>query len=372
MVYTDDKIFKFRMVERLGTYDISIPFGYPSHKMILEMDMSISFMWLGKYRSLPNNVQQIASNIIINYPYMTMQGDLYLTDLIFNNQLSSSDDPIILKDFPFYLIDSRNIPTFDSFPLGRQIFNESFSIIHSLYNNCFINKKSFGLYYNKQNYDSWLYIGGIPREVLDHKPYNTTCSINQTNSSQWTCTLNSIIIQSDETETYINEHPLIFQSNTEYILAPYDFISFMHKEIFNKYYMHNNTCHIYQTINSYTAKCNVSLINTFPNISFIINNTLFTFSQNDLFDDDYFIIILNEDDDNEWKFGIKFLSKYISYFNYETNTISFYNSIPFKTLHSSSQILIHNIKSLLLINIILMCICSTQIFLLKTKLIKKQ
>ena len=146
MVCTDDKILKFPLVERIGTYDICIPFVYPSHNIFLEIDMSISFMWLGVYRNLPNNVKVIASNISIYFPYITVQGDLYLTDIILNNSLSSSDNKIILKNFPFYLVDSRNISTFDSFPLGRQIFNESFSIIHSLYNDHLINKKSFALY----------------------------------------------------------------------------------------------------------------------------------------------------------------------------------------------------------------------------------
>ena len=61
---------------------------------------------------------------------------------------------------------------------------------------------------------------------------------------------------------------------------------------------------------------------------------------------------MNEINNTEWIFGVKFLNNYISLYDYENKDITFYSKIPFiqpKELFSSRYSLLIKILSIILI-----------------------
>ena len=117
----------------------------------------------------------------------------------------------------------------------------------------------------------------------------------------------------EQSEIYVNEEYAKFTSEHFNILAPYRFLQFMKKTVFD--------------------------------IHFVFNNIVHTFKMKDLFEiydpsemgSEFCELLISKSNDDKWSFGVMFLEKYMSQFDYESNTISFYSEKQFETFVMKSN-----------------------------------
>ena len=116
-------------------------------------------------------------------------------------------------------------------------------------------------------------------------------------------------------------------TGTKNILAPKRFYQKYIIDYYLKEYIGNNACSK-KDYGNYDITCKCDDIRYLEAISFIFGNKQFTFTYEDLF---YtfeqlclFAIVQNTKDD-EWKFGLTFLLKYKTLFDYDSKSISFYS-----------------------------------------------
>ena len=112
-----------------------------------------------------------------------------------------------------------------------------------------------------------------------------------------------------------------------------------HFNIINFFFRHTMT-HIFIFIcslgNSFSSEqyvCECKILYLFPKLSFIFdNNTMVSFSSEDIFENDgnKCKFFMEDYQENKWMFGLAFLKKYITYFDYGDSSITFYSDTPFE------------------------------------------
>ena len=122
------------------------------------------------------------------------------------------------------------------------------------------------------------------------------------------------ITSSDKRLHIINKN-ITFESIQKYIFARKQFIDFLKNNLFDSS-IKNNICKYEKRTNFFGFFCSNQIINNFPNISFIISDSLIQFTSNELFEkideNNYFFIIVNNENDNNkiWRFGHILLNKF--------------------------------------------------------------
>ena len=340
-----NKIISQEIFESVGTYDIFLRIGTAERYLQLELDMSIDFMWISIKSFKEEEIIRIAEKEYIGLSGKEIEAEKLLANITFENSTNIS-----LTEFPFYFIESRAIRSFDSFPLGFSVHNKSFSIIDYLYQKKYIERLAFGLQYNNDTQSGAIHFGGIPDEAIT--PYQQRCKVIEGYSS-WGCNLTQVIF---DNKVFQNVNYSFFQSNQEFLYAPKEFMNYINSTVFTPY-IKNETCYI-ASINEDIASfnCECESIKSFPSFHFIFGEIAFTLNSSQLFDfntnECVFIVQLNEINNTEWIFGVKFLNNYISLYDYENKDITFYSKIPFiqpKELFSSRYSLLIKILSIILI-----------------------
>lgn len=151
----------------------------------------------------------------------------YQTDIIINNTLIQNFT-VFLFDTDKYYIDELGIA------LSYQFEDESFSLIHTLYNRHLIDHKQFAFDNN-----GTFYIGGIANN--SHKQYNHKgkCNIHS-NDDKWTCSLQSIQLDNKE---YLLNFDAIFHSEYKGMFYSTELFDIMVNDIF-KEQLKSNICEI--------------------------------------------------------------------------------------------------------------------------------
>ena len=112
-------------------------------------------------------------------------------------------------------------------------------------------------------------------------------------------------------------------------------------------------------VKRYECKCRA--IKDFPNIRFIIGNIVFRFNKDKLFvqfDTICQLLIEQNTDWNHWIFGLPFVDEYGMEFDYEKQSITFYDAHPFELFNDKIKSSKSSTKTIILINIILLVISS--------------
>ena len=136
----------------------------------------------------------------------------------------------------------------------------------------------------------------------------------------------------EESEIYVNEEYAKFTSEHFNILAPYRFLQFMKKTVF-KDYMEKGKCMYTSSDRYHFYSCDCDVLDKLEDIHFVFNNIVHTFKMKDLFEiydpsemgSEFCELLISKSNDDKWSFGVMFLEKYMSQFDYESNTISFYS-----------------------------------------------
>ena len=297
-------------------------------KIEFELDMTIDFTWVHLLLfDIPEIINVNETNTFI------LEGQQCLFDTyLFNISLT---DTINLDNFIVFHRVNSAMEGFDSFPLGYTIRNESFSVIHTLYNNHLIDHKKFCIFFNTTE-SSQIFFGGLPDNIKENYQYNKSCEVVEGYPS-WGCQMKKIIIGD---YTYENNHYQYFQANDYLIYAPLDFMLYLSNTVF-KEHLQNNTCKFYKDVKIKAFQCNCEIKKYFKDISFIFNDIMLTFNSNELFGEYVDVCELkikqNYINDTQWIFGHMVLSKYPTIFDYEESSITFYSNSDLSIHYNSSH-----------------------------------
>lgn len=229
-------------------------------------------------------------------------------------------------------------PTFTSIQTSQHIgfaltFNDhSMSVIHQLKQHGYINELSF-TFNNGYRYIRELYLGKPPL-TLFNKPMNkSTCIVNTTYPYvNWNCKIDYIYFTNHLYNKY-NEHTLTYFNTVLYeTKAPLSFVHFI-KDVLLYEYVVNNRCKVEESRNAY-IQCECDVLYELGEVSFVMNGLVHKFKIDEIFDiyevdligeDVCELVIITNRNEDAWVFGIGFMNKYISVFNYERKEISFYS-----------------------------------------------
>ena len=308
------KIIDIPLIKSADIYDVILNISNSRLTLEFELDMSIDFLWVHLLRFNLDEIEM--TNELAKFK---VDGTLTVFNLIKANFQFSPE--VILNNFVFFHRVNKELAGYDSFPLGYTIHNESLSIIHSLYNNHYIDHKIFSVVY-KDN--GTLFLGGLPDNITQDLPYNKSCQVIE-NKDTWGCQMNFVIFGDF---IYNNDNYSYFQTNKHEILCPQNFINFLEKNLF-KEFLDAKICtfHHESSINFFDC---TSIPKNFPNFKFIFGKINLEIESDKLFvqkgDDFDFLIKFNIYNANEWILGDVFLRKYITLFDYANSKINFYSN----------------------------------------------
>ena len=314
-----------------NNYGIMIGIGNSNDSLQkLQLDMSISYLLLSTKNFKNEDVIKSESHSLITIADKEIKVEQFLANISLN------ENNTVLNMFPFYFTDTKLTGTYDSFPLGYEIKDEQYSVIHYLHNEKLIDNKKFAFSFDLENKKGTLYLGGIPDLVLKDYLYDGQCKVIDGVSS-WNCELNKIII---EDKTYSNGFSSKFQSNQKYILAPTKFIEHLETGVF-KSYLENNTC-VKEIVNDVTKfLCKCKEVEYFPSLLFLLGDVVLPFNNTMLFDKKkdlcHFIIESNNLNSNEWILGVHFIGQFKTMFDYREKKVKFYSNVPFEIVKPTKK-----------------------------------
>lgn len=283
----------------------------------------------------------------VEYSFDILEGIYRITD--------SNNKDIATIPFSFLYLNREGFRS-DSISFAYNI-KEEFSIIHQLYNRKYINRRAFafseGIITNKIK----LYYGELPQKSIYNKA-KLTCKVNNKYST-WGCDIHSIYFSNPSIKYQKSNQYVYFQTNIEYILAPEDFLTFLHNTIFISYF-NSGLCFYDIDANEAKIVCNEYISDQFPKIyirfdtgTFVIENIMRKYYNgfySCIFEANY----IDKGTKNKWIFGNYFLLFFSEVFDYDSSEITFYSDRHIITFNSYNQhLLILNIIILVIMIIIL-------------------
>lgn len=226
-----------------------------------------------------------------------------------------------IHNFHFYLL-GEPFPTGVMFFLGfsSKFANESYSLVHQMKKEKYIDDLIFG-FVPDNKYEGLIYYGGIPEKLYKLKKYE--CKINSF-FDDWNCQIYKITIGNYE---YLStNYHSYFNTNHQISFIPLDFFEYLQKEIFYDL-LANNQCELNQKQEISFIRCNKKNIDSLSNIILSFSN--FSLPYLNPFvckDNGYCDFVFHYDMNKKDLFiiGVSFLMYYNVFFNYETQSISFY------------------------------------------------
>ena len=322
------KFISAEFTNRLSAYHMPIYFGTPPKKLNLDIDMAIDYTWTTSFLYPQNSkTQQFhpSEDILSFSNKRTIQPDR-VTDKAQIVNLDSNNN--ITIDFLFYYLKYKMSLDYEAIGLAYKFHDQSLSLIHNLYTNDYIDKLAFG-FVTENDRGGLIFFGGLPENVTENK-IMTKFKVDDRKNT-WGLKLSRV-------GNYINSAYAYLNCGLELILAPYDFFNYLEND-YLKDYLDNKTCsrEIDQSIIDYKRvyyRCNCENIKFFPSINFIFDGKTFELKNSELFDDSYnscdFAIQHKTSNPDEWVFGAHFIKNYITLFDYEDNSISFFTKEPLK------------------------------------------
>ena len=350
-----DKIIYIPIILNFNAYFSNIYIGDPPQKLLLPLDQELQITWADTihYKKEDSLSSKDINKTKLSFRKVNLFGNTISDKISFiNNDIdinynNNSTNNITIDDFWFVVI--GNSRGYDSRVGGiglSYIFSyEEYSLIHHFKKNNIINYLSYGfippsliinnnLNESNINKEGFIFFGGLPKKYILNK-YRYNCKVTE-KYNFWSCNLPYIFF--GEITYYSNPNNTLFFENNNYayfngaerrILAPEDFMSFLKHNYFKDEII-NGTCKYYLYGMNYVFDCFCNIINIFPNITFIFDNYQYKFTSEELFDyygggKCLFLIQGNHLRKNNFVFGVPFLNKFISNFDYETKYITFYS-----------------------------------------------
>ena len=329
----------------MGSYQFNFYLGTPRQKLILSLDMTNNYTWATNYlfkNRTSTTLKQISYNsFILKYRWANLNALQYedIASIYTNEEFKTVNFPFI-----YVVNDTIEGNIFEGIGAAFKFTNEDCSLIHTLYRNGLISRKSFGFYPEKDN-KGILYFGAIPDELLKDK---YTYSIHVLNNyTTWNIHLKKV-------DNYTNRSPVRIDSDEDFIKAPYSFIKYLRENPFKKY-LDNQSCkYIPQDTGAQGYfYCMCRNLTDFPDISFYIDKYEIKLDHNQLFESDmstcFFSVVANLKD--EWILGTLFLKNFITQFDYEDEVIKIHSSTKYQIINDNNNALVSIILVMILSNI---------------------
>ena len=219
--------------------------------------------------------------------------------------------------------------------------NENKDFLSQLKNNKIIQKKIYGFEYElTEEKQGNFYIGEIPK-ILTMRKYKVKCPIIINNKTErWGCKINKIYFENFEYKTFDNQI-ITFGIERTKMIIPKKILLFINETVFIKFYK-SKDCFYKNILSRKNIYCSQNIISKLPKTNFEFLNSSLIFNLEILFENtikkNNSITVLklnfeiNDEDENEWVLGWKFLKSYLTKFDYEKGLIKFYNNEPFLSI----------------------------------------
>ena len=238
---------------------------------------------------------------------------------------SLNKNTLKINDFSFIIYPS-SISKLKSISFGYK-YRKNHNLIYLMKKSKLINKAQFTIEINN-NSKGKIYYGEIPNDILN--PYKYTLNIPvKSNNKNWDFELGFLFIgeisYKYENTYYYNQNKASFSGNSKGILAPEMAFDFIIDNVFNDSIKKNICRKTISENNEIECMCDKLKEENLKHITFIINDRSIIFNTKEYFDiignRCVFQIKYNNFKRDEWKFGISFLSKFLSTFDYEKGQI---------------------------------------------------
>lgn len=249
----------------------------------------------------------------------------------YSDDITFPDLNITIPDYNFLFLNviSRFYSPPVGFGFGYKFIDEQYSLIHQLYNHKVISKRSYSFNSTHQSIGK-LFLGGVPEEVTSQY-HKMECVVDSIDDN-WGCLLTKVSIGNNYTYTYINKHPSYFQVSSDNLLAPDDFFDYLNETILKPFF---DKGHCIKGYENEEIKCREHLFEQIGKICFEFSRKALCYDASYLFDmfGPYkkFLISRNRGQ-NVWKFGNLLLKRFITTFDYDKNSITFYSKQPFSKI----------------------------------------
>ena len=339
IVEKSDKIIYIPYDLNFGAYFINISFGDPPQNAYLAIDQELSVTWTDAIHYKKEN--SLTCKELSDTKLSFRKYNLFGKSIQDKINLSSTNSTVLIDNFTFVSI--TNTRGYDSriggVGLTHKLQNTSYSLIHHLKKNNYINNLEYSFIPNKyiNNNGSltnggFIFFGGMPQYLLLNKNQYQCKKTRKFNF--WSCELQYIFLgkisYSNKNNYYDNSDYSYFNGAERRILVPESFMKFLKNNYFNDQ-INENKCKYKMYGMNYLFECFCDVVNNLTNISFIIDDYQYEFKPEELFEK-YgggfcnFLIQSNHLRNNNFLFGTPFLNKYISNFDYEKEYIEFFTN----------------------------------------------
>ena len=136
----------------------------------------------------------------------------------------------------------------------------------------------------------------------------------------------------------------------------------MNQTVFDKMIKSGYCTYTKDGMKEYSYKCNCKIQEDFPVFNFVFDGYIFQMSKYDLFEYETMVCFfkIRENIKNEWILGTAFTSRYTLFFNYEKESITFFNEnpfLPFNLNTSKLKLILISLSSFLSISSIYLLLC---------------
>ena len=288
--------------------------------------------------SLPNPLHSLEELHVVRENAKVLVNKMKI-DLILDNSVV----PMNIYTLPKFVL---SVFSANCLSLLYKYKDESFSFIHQLKDNNFIDKKQFSIIprsYMNNNKRGKIIFGELPSDYVSSL-YSHSVPVIE-NKEQWGINLNYVYIKTNSGKyVYTNMNYTYLQSKEKYIRAPEHFMT-----LFSKYLSsHYDDFHCLYVKGRFNCHCN-SIFNIFKSIHFVIQGKDFPISIDNFYEREeypfnlgptgYCSLLLSPSDTNEWIIGTTFLERFITNFNIDNKSVTFYSKTPF-TAYTQTKMII--------------------------------
>lgn len=238
----------------------------------------------------------------------------------------------ILDNFHFIVLDD-NISSFVSSSLAFAIKpkDETYSLVHLLKKQNYINKLQFSIYSNRTGIKGHIFFGDVNQKIIEENNYlyNTELKVKG-DKNVWDVKFSHIFIGDISNKNLLtNSNGAYISTTTKYIQVPLNDFDFIIEKYVQKL-IDDKDCAI-DPYGRHFISCHCEAKDKMGNITFIIQGHKYVFNGGDLLYKSTelctFGFIVNEKS-NDWILGVTFLWKYYTTFDYENSKIVIYSQEP--------------------------------------------
>ena len=358
---SDDKVIEVQYQLLSDTYLIHISIGDPFQRIFFVISLSQEF-------SFTNSILYVKERSSFYSHY-----DIY--PITINNQTVIAEEisdsfeiyktDCIIKDFHFLLLTQKYLGFQSQLSFSYNNNRTDLNFIDALFNQKVISRKQFSFSKVEIENKGTLYLGELQKNITEKK-FKYSCEVNKKHSS-WGCDIQDITI--GETKIPLNEYAS-FSVELSSIISTSSFFNSLYDNLFKQYIVESK-CKLEENDSKfryYYCDCD-SVEEGFPTFFFSFGEMIIPIEGKELFNKlsryCFFNIKTYNSQQNEWIIGLSIIKKYITQFDYDKGTITFYSDKPLPNINNSQNIillLIYVIDSILCFGVIMVII-----YTLKTK-----